>query len=93
MRTLDYISSVKYYTLLMIAKEEGEEVIEGVVPEGYFAEENEHCPVMMRALRDGKICRKVATDRSLFCDNCNRCFHMRCLKMKKEPKVGCRCEE
>ena len=32
----------------------------------------------------------MANDRALLCDNCNRCFHMKCLKIKKEPKVGLR---
>ena len=31
----------------MLAKEEGEEIIEGVVPESYFTEEDVHCPVML----------------------------------------------
>ena len=93
MRPLDYVSSVKYHKLLMLAKEEGEEIIDGVVPESYCAEEMEHCPVMMWTMCDEKICKKAATDRSVFCDNCNLCFHMRCLKMKKEPKVGCGWEE
>ena len=83
MRPLDSVSSVKYHTLLMLAKEQGEEIIDGVVPESYFAEEMEHCP----------ICKKAATDRSVFCDNCNLCFHMRCLKMKKEPKGHWYCEK
>ena len=49
---MDYIASLKYYTLLMKAKDDGEDIVEGVVPDSYFDQGDAKCSVLIGYSRD-----------------------------------------